>query len=174
MLNNLSAGLAATLLGSLLLAAQTLAQTKPEPTQSQYFNTFGGGIALVPTSQSTTTSYAPRYVLILELRQNIPLGAVAVATFENPINPNQPISTAYTFTSNVFSTNEKRITLGSPSLNCVTNGRNYRTRVTLYADAKKSRVLGTHEQVVNFTVTPEQIQQLTAQNPGFRLPECRK
>lgn len=147
----------------LLLTVSTVALAAPEPTQSQYFNTSGGGIALIP-SQSDNTSYIPKYVLTLELRQSIPLGAVAVATFENPANINKPLSTTYT-----FSTNKDRISLMSPNLSCVTNGKNYRTTVTLYASAKRSRILGTHEQVVNFTIAPAQIQQL-----NVRLPECKK
>jgi hypothetical protein len=142
----------------LLLAAPSLAQSPPEPTRSAYFTTYGGGMIF----RTETKPVTPGYSLILDLSQNIPAGAVAVAEFENPANSSKPLSTTY-----VFKANEKRIGLLSPNLSCVTNGRNYRILVTLYSDAKRTRILGTHEQAINFTVTPAQVEQ-------FGIPLCQK
>jgi hypothetical protein len=143
--------LSATILSVLLLASPSLAQSPPDPTESKYFTTFGGGIALDPGTQPLKIFYA----LTLQLRQNIPSGAVAVADFENPENAGKPLQATH-----VFTTPKNRITLLSPNLSCVTNGRNYRVLVTLYTDAKRTRILGTHEQFVNFRLPPAQLQQL--------------
>jgi hypothetical protein len=142
----------------LLLAAPSWAQSRPDPVNSAYFTTFGGGMIF----RTETKPPTPGYSLTLDLRQSIPAGAVAVFEFENPANSSKPVSATY-----VFKANEKRITVLSPNLSCVTNGRNYRILVTLYSDAQRTRVLGTHEQAVNFTVTPPQVEQLG-------IPLCRK
>jgi hypothetical protein len=136
----------------LLLADPNLAQASPEPTKSKYFETFGGGITLDPRTQPVTINT----VLTLQARQKIPLGAVAVADFENPANIDKPLQVIHNFTS----TTKDRVTLISPNMSCVTNGQDYRVLVTLYADAKRTRILGTHEQLINFTVSPDQLQQL--------------
>jgi hypothetical protein len=112
--------------------------------------------------RTETKPPTPGYALTLDLRQNIPAGAVAVAEFENPANSSKPLSATY-----VFKANEKRITLISPNLSCVINGRNYRILVTLYSDAKRTQILGTHEQSINFTVAPTQVEQ-------FGIPLCQK
>jgi hypothetical protein len=142
----------------LLLADPNLAKASPEPTQSKYFDTFGGGIVLNPSTQPVKINCA----LTLQLRQNIPSGAVAVADFENPANIDKPLHATHNFTSA-----ENRITLISPNMSCVTNGQNYRVLVTLYTDAKRTKVLGTHEQLIDFTVPPDQLQQLN-------IRQCQK
>ena len=147
-----------TLSSLLLLAAPSLAQSRPDPTQSAYFTTFGGGMIF----RTETKPVTPGYSLILDLRQNIPAGAVAVAEFENPANSSKPL-----FATHVFTANEKRIGILSPNLSCVTNGRNYRILVTLYNDAKRTRILGTHEQAINFNATPARVEQ-------FGIPLCQK
>jgi hypothetical protein len=141
----------------LLLAAPSWAQSRPDPTNSAYFTTFGGGMIF----RTETKPPTPGYSLLLDVKQNIPAGAVAVAEFENPANSSKPVSATY-----IFKANEKRIGIISPNLSCVTNGRNYRILVTLYSDAKRTRILGTHEQLINFTATPEQVQQ-------FDFPICQ-
>ncbi len=143
----------------LLLAAPSWAQSRPDPTSSEYFATFGGGMVFLPETKPPT----PAYTLSLDLKKNIPAGAVAVAEFENPVDKSKPLFATY-----VFKANEKdRIRFISPKLSCVTNNRNYRILVTLYSDAKRTRTLGTHEQSINFTATPAQVQQ-------FDLPLCQK
>jgi hypothetical protein len=143
--------LSATILSFLLLASPSLAQLPTDPTESKYFTTSNGGIILDPNTQPIKISY----VLALQLRQNIPSGAVAVADFENPENTNKPLQATH-----VFTTPKDSITLFSPNLSCITNGRNYRVLITLYTDAKRTRILGTHEQFINFTLPPAQLQQL--------------
>jgi hypothetical protein len=143
--------LSVMLLTLLLLANPNLAQASPEPTKSKYFETFGGGITLDPRTQPVTINT----VLTLQARQKIPLGAVVVADFENPANIDKPLRATHNFTSA-----ENRITLISPNMSCVTNGQDYRVLVTLYADAKRTKILGTHEQLINFTVEPDQLQKL--------------
>jgi hypothetical protein len=138
-------------LSLLLLVDPSLAQSPPEPTQSKYFTTFGGGVLLDPKNQPVKINYG----LTLQLRQNIPSGAVAIADFENPANIDKPLRATHVFTST-----KNQITLISPDLSCVTNGRNYRVLVTLYSDAKRTRILGTHNQLINFTLPPAQLQQL--------------
>jgi hypothetical protein len=147
-----------TLSSLLLLAAPSWAQSRPEPTRSAYFTTFGGGMIF----RTETKPVTPGYALILDLRQKIPAGAVAAAEFENPANSSKPLAATHVFTAN-----EQRITLLSPNLSCVTNSRNYRILVTLYSDAQRTRILGTHEQVINFTATPTQVEQ-------FGIPICQK
>jgi hypothetical protein len=143
--------LSVMLLTLLLLANPNLAQASPEPTKSKYFETFGGGITLDPGTQPVKINCA----LTLQARQKIPSGAFAVADFENPANIGQPLQTTHSFTST-----ENRITLISPNMSCITNGQDYRVLVTLYTDTKRTRILGTHEQLINFTVSPDQLQQL--------------
>jgi hypothetical protein len=143
--------LSVMLLTLVLLADPNLAQASPEPTKSKYFETFGGGIVLDPRTQPVTIST----VLTLQARQKIPLGAVVVADFENPASISKPLQTTHSVTST-----KDRITLISPNMSCVTNGQDYRVLVTLYADAKRTKILGTHEQLINFTVEPDQLQKL--------------
>jgi hypothetical protein len=155
-----------TLASLLLLAAPSLAQSRPDPTSSAYFTTFGGGMAFFPETNPPT----PAYTLSLDVKQPIPAGAVAVAEFENPATSSNPVPDVYVFqavsATHVFKANEKRIRFISPKLNCVTNGRNYQIVVTLYSNAKRTRILGTHVQAINFTMTPAQLEQ-------YNIPLCK-
>ncbi|WP_310481084.1 hypothetical protein [Chamaesiphon sp. VAR_48_metabat_403] len=147
-----------TLVSLLSLAAPSWAQSAPDPASSPYFTTFGGGIAFLPE----TNPPSPIYTLSLDLKKNIPAGAVAVAEFENPVDKSRPLSATY-----VFKPNEQRIRFISPKLSCVNNERNYQILVTLYSNAKRTRTLGTHAQAINFTMTPAQLEE-------YNIPLCKK
>jgi hypothetical protein len=156
------------MLASLLsLAAPSWAQSAPDPVSSAYFTTFGGGMAFLPETKPPT----PIYTLSLDVKKSIPAGAVAVAEFENPATSGNPTSNTAVFkavsATYVFKPNEKRIRFISPKLSCVSNGRNYQTLVTLYSNAKRTRILGTHAQVINFTMTPAQLEE-------YNIPLCKK
>jgi hypothetical protein len=118
-----------------------------------------------------TNPPTPIYTLSLDVKKSIPAGAVAVAEFENPATSSNPTSNTAVFkvvsATYVFKPNEKRIRFMSPKLSCVTNGRNYQTLVTLYSNAKRTRVLGTHLQAINFTMTPAQLEE-------YNIPLCKK
>jgi hypothetical protein len=150
-----------------LLAAPSLAQSQPDPTSSPYFTTSGGGMIFLPETDPPT----PAYTLSLDIKRPISAGAVAVAEFENPSTSSNPTSNTAVFkvvsATHVFKPNEKRISFISPKLRCVNNGQNYRILVTLYSNAKRTQVLGTHLQAINFTMTPAQLAQ-------YNIPLCQK
>jgi hypothetical protein len=162
-----SLGVSAILSSLVLLAAPSWAQSQPNPVSSAYFTTFGGGMIFLPETDPPT----PAYTLSLDVKQPIPAGAVAIAEFENPATSSKPGSSTSVFktvsATHIFKANEQRIRFISPKLGCVTNGRNYLILVTLYSNAQRTRILGTHAQAINFTMSPAQLER-------YNIPLCPK
>jgi hypothetical protein len=117
----------------------------PPNAESEYLKTVSVGIFLNGHVTPTEISYAIR----LKVRKPVPQSAILVLKFENPDPQAAPLEVVY-----VPKSDQKEIFVVSPSVACIVNGRLYRVVVTLFADHERRDILGTHEQMVAFSVQP--------------------
>lgn len=127
----------------------------PDPSESEYFNTSRAGVVIDPATQPPEITY----FLVLQPKLEIPAGAIAVIEFENPADSDRPLRDVLRLDQPITAS-DRLITLRSPNLECITNDRNYRLSVTLFADAQQRQILDTYEQMIYFTAPEAQLQQV--------------
>lgn len=135
-------------------AAQLPPSQLPSPTESEYFETFGGGIVIDPSSSPPRSFYA----ITLLIQKPLPVGSVAVAEFENPQPGGEPIRVIADPTGH--SDLGDRLTIPSPALPCMINNRNYRVSISLVTAADSMQVISTHGQLINVALPPQLLREL--------------
>jgi hypothetical protein len=141
-----------------LVSTMLLAQPKPEV--SEYFKSLGGGIIADAVKEP-----GKLYVgLNLEWVKRPAPGALLVVEFSNskiagkPETVEQPADVAV-----------PAFVVKSSAYRCAVNNSNYYVSITLYSDPTKSKLLGTHKQQIEVSVTAAQWAALNLKDCGVQL-----
>jgi uncharacterized protein YceK len=132
---------------SIMLSACASLASLPEPVQSEYFTTIGGGFVTTLTSQPTQ-----QYGVTLVTTKDLPQNAYAVVEFPNPANKTQPFITEGSFEEIKNSTPSKypnMLILKSPVVHGVTQHTNYLVTLSIYSNSSKKSLVARHQQIVN-------------------------
>ena len=120
-----------------------LPQAMPDNSGSEYFQTIRCGALIDSKVQPAGIAL----YLDLKVKKPLPAKSVVVAEFENPLRRSAPFQVV----SNPVS-GKQEIALSSQGIACLTAGKYYRSIVTLFSDASRSKVLGTHVQIIAVSV----------------------
>lgn len=133
----------------LALAGAAAAQSPPEPTQSEYLKSVGGGFAM----NSGHTLYTLRLAIIKPLLAR----TTVEAEFENPADAAHPFPV-----NQEPKSGDSDVRLYSPQLECVINNKLYTIRIRLFqpgADGNKIQI-GSHEQQLSLSLPQRMIDQM--------------
>lgn len=126
-----------------LICRFAMPQAMPPNADSEYFRTFGCGTLV----NSKVIPADIVFYLNLKVKKSLPEKAVIVVEFENPISKAAPIEVALD-----PAPDKKELSISSPPMACITNGKYYRAILTLFADSSRSRILDTHVQIIAFFI----------------------
>lgn len=135
----------------ILACGFAMPQAMPANTESEYFRTFGCGTLV----DSKIIPPDVVFFLNLKVKKSLPKKAVIVVEFENPIPKAAPIEVVLDPVPD-----DKDLSIFSPGIACLTNGKYYRTILTLFADSSRSRILSTHVQIVAVFMPPSMLDNL--------------
>ena len=138
----------AVLLLTLLPSAAVYSASPPRPAKSEYLITTGAGFLL----EKERGAY---YGMNFSIRKPLPGAVYLVALFDNPEVPDTPLRTEL-----VVPADATEIQFQSPGVHQIGNNKRYEVRLTLYLDADRTKVLGTHRQDVLFSMPPAFLIQL--------------
>ncbi|MBV6422972.1 MAG: hypothetical protein NAOJABEB_00759 [Steroidobacteraceae bacterium] len=128
---------------ALLLATQpVLADSPPKPAKSKYLKTTGAGFLM---SAGNGVQYGMNY----ELRKSLAEPLYIVATFDNPADATVPLRAEV-----VVQPGARDFQLQSPFITVITHDTKYKVVLELFSDAAHTQLIGTHEQLVLFSVPP--------------------
>jgi hypothetical protein len=122
------------------VATSAESATPPDPVESQYFITrtaiFWG-----------TASLGLRYEIVLKLKQTFAKPVYATVEFENPLDPAAPFVAKPKLLAG-----EELLNADSDTFKAIRNPGVYTVKISLYEDAPRKILIGTHEQKVAFDV----------------------
>jgi hypothetical protein len=128
------------MIGIALMATSAVQATPPDPVESRYLITRRA--IFVVTSQDGI-----RYNLELEVKQPFTKAVYATFEFENPADPATPF-----VAKPKLLPGEQFLAAESDGFRAIHNPGAYTVKISLYEDAPRNILIGTHEQKVEFDV----------------------
>lgn len=129
----------------LILLMTSCSLTPPKISESDYFTTKSGGFLFSKKEKKVN------YTLSVASRGNIKENNFIVAEFENPLG-GKPLESTH-----LVKENESEFHFKSPPIKGLKAYSNYNTKVYLYENESREKLLGTHEQSIQSIVNQKDL-----------------
>ena len=137
-----------TILASILLITPLTSISQTNGTKSKYFRTEYSGIE---------PKYAEgvKYTTVFSTRKRIRKDMYLTVIYEDPANKNKLISE-----DSILEKGKQLFALVSPIIKKIENAKTYKVELLLYKDAKRTKLVNTHIQYIDFNLSAEKAAEL--------------